>query len=61
MTIQEKSLRLLQSLKGANVSYKTFAQTAGINVNSLYSWIRGKQMTVQKAEYIISAIQHYFP
>ena len=60
MTKQEEALELLQALRGANISYKTFAQISGINVNSLYAWIERKNLTEKKAEYIINAVKHYF-
>ena len=61
MTKQSEALELLQALRGANISYKTFAQISGINVNSLYAWIERKNLTEKKAEYIINAVKHYFP
>ena len=61
MSKQEEALELLKALKGANISYKAFAHTAGINVNSLYSWVQSKRMSDKKAEYIIHAAQFYFP
>ena len=54
MSKQEDALELLKALKGANISYKAFAQAAGINVNSLYSWVQHKRMSDEKAEYIIT-------
>ena len=61
MSKQEDALELLKALKGANISYKAFAQIAGININSLYSWVQHKRMSDEKAEYIIHAAQFYFP
>ena len=61
MNKQEEALELLQALKGANVSYKAFAQIAGINLNSLYAWVQRKKMPEKKAEYIINAAKYYFP
>lgn len=61
MSKQADALELLKALKGANISYKAFAQAAGINVNSLYSWVQHKRMSDEKVEYIIHAAQFYFP
>lgn len=61
MTKQEEALELLKALKGANISYKAFAQIAGINVNSLYAWVQRKRLSDEKAEYIINAARYYFP
>jgi len=58
---QQEALELLQALKGANVSYKAFAQIAGINLNSLYAWVQRKKMPEKKAEFIINAVKYYFP
>jgi len=44
MTKQEEALELLQALRGANISYKTFAEITGINLNSLYAWVQRKKM-----------------
>ena len=61
MTKQEEALELLQALKGANISYKAFAQIADINLNSLYTWTQKKNLPEKKAEYIINAAKYYFP
>ena len=61
MTKQEEALELLQALRGANISYKTFAEITGINLNSLYAWVQRKKMPEKKAEYIINAAKYYFP
>lgn len=61
MTKQQEALELLKALQGANISYKAFAQIAGINLNSLYSWIQRKKMPEKKAEYVINAVKYYFP
>lgn len=61
MTKQEEALELLQALKGANISYKAFAHIAGINLNSLYTWMQKKNLPEKKAEYIINAAKYYFP
>lgn len=61
MTKQEDALELLQALRGANISYKTFAEITGINLNSLYAWVQRKKMPQKKAEYIINAAKYYFP
>ena len=61
MTKQEEALELLQALRGANISYKAFAQITGINLNSLYTWTQKKNLPEKKAEYIINAAKHYFP
>ena len=61
MTKQEEALELLQALRGANISYKTFAEITGINLNSLYAWVQRKKMPQKKAEYIINAAKYYFP
>lgn len=61
MTKQEEAVGLLRALRGANVTYKAFAQTAGIKLDSLYTWIQRQNMTDEKAEYIINAVKHYYP
>ena len=61
MTKQEEALELLQAFRGANISYKAFAQITGINLNSLYTWTQKKNMPEKKAEYIINAAKYYFP
>jgi len=58
---QQEALELLQALRGANVSYKAFAQITGINLNSLYAWVERKKMPEKKAEFIINAVKYYFP
>jgi DNA-binding transcriptional regulator YiaG len=58
---QQEALELLNALRGANVSYKAFAQIAGINLNSLYAWVERKKMPEKKAEFIINAVKYYFP
>ena len=58
---QQEAFELLTALRGANVSYKMFAQISGINLNSLYAWMHRKKMPQTKAEYIINAIKYYFP
>ena len=55
MSKQEEALELLQALRGANISYKVFAQITGINLNSLYTWVEKKKIPEKKAEYIINA------
>ena len=61
MNKQQEALELLQALRGANVSYKAFAQITGINLNSLYAWVERKKMPEKKAEFIINAVKYYFP
>jgi DNA-binding transcriptional regulator YiaG len=61
MTKQQEAFELLNALRGANVSYKAFAEITGINLNSLYAWVQRKKMTEKKAEYIINAVKYYFP
>ena len=61
MTKQEEALELLQALRGANVSYKAFAEITSINLNSLYAWVERKKMPEKKAEFIINAVKYYFP
>ena len=61
MTKQEEALELLQALRGANISYKAFAQITGINLNSLYTWTQKKKFPEKKAEYIINSAKYYFP
>lgn len=45
MSKQTEALTLLKSLRGANISYKTFAQVSGINTNSLYAWVQRQSLT----------------
>ena len=61
MTKQQEAFELLNALRGANVSYKAFAEITGINLNSLYAWVQRKKITEKKAEYIINAVKYYFP
>jgi len=61
MTKQQEAFELLNALRGANVSYKAFAQITGINLNSLYAWVERKKMPEKKAEFIINAVKYYFP
>ena len=61
MTKEQEALEILQALRGANVSYKAFAEISGINLNSLYAWVQRKKMSDKKAEYIINAAKYYFP
>ena len=61
MTKQQEAFELLQALKGANISYKAFAQITGINLNSLYTWTQKKKLPEKKAEYMINAAKYYFP
>jgi hypothetical protein len=61
MTKQQEAFELLNALRGANVSYKAFAEITGINLNSLYAWVQRKKMPEKKAEYIINAAKYYFP
>ena len=61
MSKQQEAFELLNALRGANVSYKAFAQIAGINLNSLYAWVQRKKMPEKKAEYIINSAKYYFP
>ena len=61
MTKQQEAFELLNALRGANVSYKAFAEITGINLNSLYTWVQKKKMPEKKAEYIINAVKYYFP
>jgi predicted transcriptional regulator len=58
---QQEAFELLNALRGANVSYKAFAEITGINLNSLYASVQRKKMTEKKAEYIINAVKYYFP
>jgi hypothetical protein len=58
---QQEAFELLNALRGANVSYKAFAEITGINLNSLYAWVQRKKMPEKKAEYIINAAKYYFP
>ena len=61
MSKQQEVFELLNALRGANVSYKAFAEITGINLNSLYAWVQRKKMTEKKAEFIINAVKYYFP
>ena len=61
MTKQELAIELLKALKGAGISYKDFANACNIKVKSLYSWIQNKNLSDERADYIINAVQHYFP
>ena len=58
---QDEAIELLKALKGAGISYKNFATVANIKVKSLYSWIERKSFTDEKADFIIKAVEYYFP
>ena len=40
MNKQQEAFEVLNALRGANVSYKAFAEITGINLNSLYAWVQ---------------------
>jgi len=58
---QEEAIEVLRALKGTGVNYKDFAKVANIKVKSLYTWIETKSFSDEKADFIIKAVQHYFP
>lgn len=62
MTIQTRAKLTLKLLKGTGVSYKAFAQAAGINVESIYALSKNNyKLTEARAEYYIYAAEKLFP
>ena len=62
MTKQEKAVKHLKQLRGTGISYKGFAAVAQMSVDSIYTYTRfPEKMTEEKADYIESVIEIYFP
>ena len=62
MTIQKRAILTLRYLKGAGISYKAFAQSAGINVESIYALTAPKyKLTPERADFYIRAVEAYYP
>ena len=63
MTIQEKAIKTMKALKGAGITYKGFAETTGLSVDTVYAYTRGATigMTEEAANYIISVAKKCFP
>jgi hypothetical protein len=58
MSEQEKALKMLELLKGTGVSFRSFADCIGMNVESLYSYRScPRRMSKEKALYIIAQIE----
>lgn len=52
-----------KALKGAGITYKGFAETTGLSVDTVYAYTRGATigMTEEAANYIISVAKKCFP
>lgn len=62
MSVQEQAMKMLQLLKGTGVSFRTFADCVGMNVDSLYSYRScPSRLSVEKANYIIAQIEMNYP
>ena len=62
MTIQNKAMRMLAGLKGAGISYKEFAQKAGISLDQIYARTSYKvNLTEERAAFYMRAAETYFP
>ena len=62
MTIQNKAMRMLSSLKGAGISYKEFAQRTGISLDQIYARTSRKvNLTEERAAYYMRAAELHFP
>lgn len=58
MNEQEKALKMLELLKGTGVSFRAFADSIGMNVDSLYSYRScPSRLSKEKAKYIITQIE----
>ena len=58
MSEQEKAMQMLQLLKGTGISFRAFADSAGMKVDSLYSYRScPSRLSVEKAKYIIAQIE----
>ena len=58
MSEQEKALKMLELLKGTGVSFRSFADCVGMNVDSLYSYRScPSRLSKEKAKYIIAQIE----
>ena len=58
MSEQEKAMQMLQLLKGTGISFRTFADSVGMKVDSLYSYRScPSRLSVEKAKYIIAQIE----
>ena len=55
MSEQEKAMKMLQLLKGTGISFRTFADSVGMKVDSLYSYRScPSRLSAEKAKYIIA-------
>lgn len=58
---QEKALKMLELLKGTGVSFRSFADSIGMNVESLYSYRScPHRMSKERALYIIAQIERRY-
>lgn len=58
MNEQEKAMKMLQLLKGTGISFRTFADSVGMKVDSLYSYRScPSRLSAEKAKYIIAQIE----
>ena len=62
MEIQSKAMRMLRGLKGAGISYKTFAEKTGISLDQIYGRTsKNVKLTEERAAYYLRAAQIHFP
>lgn len=58
MSEQQKALKMLELLKGTGVSFRSFADCIGMNVESLYSYRScPSRLSKEKAKYIMTQIE----
>ena len=58
MNEQEKAMKMLQLLKGTGISFRAFADSVGMKVDSLYAYRScPSRLSVEKAKYIIVQIE----
>lgn len=61
MSEQEKALKMLELLKGTGVSFRSFADSVGMNVGSLYSYRScPNRMSKERALYIMAQIERKY-
>ena len=62
MEIQSKAMRMLKGLKGAGISYKTFADKTGISLGQIYSRTSSRvRLTEERAAFYLHAAEIHFP
>ena len=62
MSEQEKAIKMLQLLKGTGISFRAFADSVGMKVDSLYAYRScPSRLSAEKAKYIIAQIETNYP